>query len=106
MDLGLALLSEGLAKLHPSFEPQRVANGEQLATAEAAAREKRLKVRSTACLYRFMAANSRHVHRDAQNDLAARQGLACDRQATQFTALSKHSNPLLDSRLHKAAAQV
>ena len=44
VDLGLALLSEGLAKLHPSFEPQRVANGEQLAAAEAAAREKRLKV--------------------------------------------------------------
>ncbi len=44
VDLGLALLSEGLAKLHPTFEPQRVANGEQLAAAEAAAREKRLKV--------------------------------------------------------------
>ena len=60
VDLGLALLSEGLAKLHPTFEPQRVANGEQLAAAEAAAREKRLKVRSSGCLGPFY----RHYWRD------------------------------------------
>ena len=45
VDLGLALLSRGLAKLHPNFEPERVPNGEALLAAEAAAREKRLKVR-------------------------------------------------------------
>lgn len=46
LDLGLALLAQGLAKLHPSFEPERVPNGEALLAAEAAAREKRLKVRT------------------------------------------------------------
>lgn len=44
VNLGLALLSHGLAKLHPSFEPSRVAGGKELASAEAKARDKRLKV--------------------------------------------------------------
>ena len=44
MNLGLALLSQGLAKLHPSFDPARVPGGRDLAAAEDKAKEKRLKV--------------------------------------------------------------
>ena len=44
VNLGLALLSNGLAKLHPSFEPSRVPGGKDLAVAESRARDKRLKV--------------------------------------------------------------
>jgi len=46
INLGLALLSSGLAKLHPSFDPSRVAGGGDLVAAEQRAREKRLKVYS------------------------------------------------------------
>ena len=44
LDLGLGLLQAGLAKLHPSFEASRVHGGRQLADAQEAAQEKRLKV--------------------------------------------------------------
>ena len=44
VNLGLALLSNGLAKLHPSFEDSRTAGARDLLAAEAKAREKRLKV--------------------------------------------------------------
>ena len=45
LDLGLALLQAGLAKLHPSFEASRVMGGRQLEDAQQAAQEQRLKVR-------------------------------------------------------------
>lgn len=44
LDLGLVLLENGLAKLHPSFAPDRVPGGRNLEHAEARAREARLKV--------------------------------------------------------------
>ncbi len=44
VNLGLALLNNGLAKLHPSFDPSRVPGGGELAAAEQRARDKRLKV--------------------------------------------------------------
>lgn len=44
LDLGLALLENGLAKLHPSFAPDRVPGGRNLEHAEARAREAKLKV--------------------------------------------------------------
>lgn len=47
VNLGLALLSNGLAKLHPSFDPSRVTGGRDLVAAEEAARNKRLKVLSS-----------------------------------------------------------
>ena len=43
-NLGVALLKAGLAKLHPSFDPDRVPGGRELAAAEASARAAQLKV--------------------------------------------------------------
>lgn len=47
VDLGLALVQAGLAKLHPSFDASRVQGGRQLADAQTEAQEKRLKVSSS-----------------------------------------------------------
>ena len=44
LNLGMALLQAGLAKLHPSFDAGRVTGGREMAGAEAQAREARLKV--------------------------------------------------------------
>lgn len=44
MNLGVALLENGLAKLHPSFEPSRVPGGKELADAQEKARKTKLKV--------------------------------------------------------------
>ena len=44
LNLGLALLSNGLAKLHPSFDPSRISGGRDLVAAEEKAKQKRLKV--------------------------------------------------------------
>lgn len=43
-NLGISLLEAGLAKLHPSFDAGRVSGGRELASAEAQARDARLKV--------------------------------------------------------------
>lgn len=43
-NMGVLLLRAGLAKLHPNFDPDRVPGGRELAAAEAAARDARLKV--------------------------------------------------------------
>lgn len=53
VNLGLALLRAGLAKLQPFFSADRVKGGSELAAAEAAAKEARLKVsRSPGCVCR------------------------------------------------------
>jgi hypothetical protein len=43
-NIGLVLLREGLAKLHPSFDPSRIAGGQELLDAQQAAKEARVKV--------------------------------------------------------------
>ena len=43
LDLGLALLQAGLAKLHPSFDASRVGGGRQLEDAQQQAQQQRLK---------------------------------------------------------------
>ena len=43
-NLGPALLEAGLAKLHPSFDPDRVQGGRELAAAQEHAQKARLKV--------------------------------------------------------------
>ena len=43
-NLGPALLEAGLAKLHPSFDPDRVRGGAELAAAQAHAQTRKLKV--------------------------------------------------------------
>lgn len=45
VDLGMALLERGLAKLHPNFDPERDSNGVALVAAESAARDRKIKVR-------------------------------------------------------------
>jgi hypothetical protein len=45
LSLGVALLEAGLAKLHPSFDSNRVAGGAELTRAQEAARKHKLKVR-------------------------------------------------------------
>jgi hypothetical protein len=45
-NLGLALLREGLARLHPSFDPSRIAGGQALLDAQLAAKQARVKVGS------------------------------------------------------------
>lgn len=40
----MALLERGLAKLHPSFDPERDSNGVALVAAESAARDRKIKV--------------------------------------------------------------
>mgnify|MGYP001027676709 FL=1 len=44
LNLGVALLEAGLAKLHPAFDAARVAGGHELTTAQEAARKQKLKV--------------------------------------------------------------
>eukprot|EP00887_Chlorella_sp_A99_P001577 scaffold8.g1577.t1 len=44
LNLGVALLEEGLAKLHPSFDPTRTPGGRELVTAQDKARRARLRV--------------------------------------------------------------
>ena len=44
-NLGPALLEAGLAKLHPSFDPDRVQGGAELAAAQAHAQKRKVKVR-------------------------------------------------------------
>ena len=44
LNLGPALLEAGLAKLHPSFDPDRVQGGRELSAAQDHARSARLKV--------------------------------------------------------------
>lgn len=44
-NLGPALLEAGLAKLHPSFDPDRVQGGSELAAAQEHAQKGKLKVR-------------------------------------------------------------
>lgn len=43
-NLGPALLEAGLAKLHPSFDPDRVQGGAELAAAQERAQKAKLKV--------------------------------------------------------------
>jgi hypothetical protein len=43
--LTVALLEAGLGKLHPSFDPARVAGGSELAAAQDKAKKQKLKVR-------------------------------------------------------------
>ena len=45
LNLGMALIEGGLARLHPSFDPARVSGGREMANAEEQARNSRLKVR-------------------------------------------------------------
>ncbi len=44
VNLGLVLLREGLARLHPSFDPSRLPSGMELKEAETAAKHARVKV--------------------------------------------------------------
>ena len=48
VDLSSALLGAGLARLHPTFQPDRQPGGRELLELEQAAKDKRLKV-PTAC---------------------------------------------------------
>ena len=48
-NLGPALLEAGLAKLHPSFDPDRVQGGAELAAAQAHAQKRKIKVRACVC---------------------------------------------------------
>ena len=43
-NFGLLMLQQGLARLHPMFDPARVAGGHELAEAQAAAKQARIKV--------------------------------------------------------------
>lgn len=49
-NLGPALLEAGLAKLHPSFDPDRVQGGAELAAAQEHAQTRKLKVFVPACV--------------------------------------------------------
>ena len=61
VDLGQALLSAGLAKLHSSFDPDRTPGGRDLAAAQDKARAAKLKVRKTLDCHRLHAINHNKV---------------------------------------------
>lgn len=62
VNLGLALLSNGLARLHPSFEPSRISGAKDLMAAEARARDKRLKVSSLPQIWIVCLGSLLHSH--------------------------------------------
>jgi hypothetical protein len=50
VDLSSALLGAGLARLHPTFQPDRQPGGPELLKLEQAAKDKRLKVLRHQCM--------------------------------------------------------
>lgn len=79
VDLSSALLGAGLARLHPTFQPDRQPGGRELLELEQAAKDKRLKV-PAACGWHVLR-NTREQHAAAPCFGACRRSFRCPKLA-------------------------